>query len=278
MKKPNLFDFQSAEVYLDAKLSYLKVEHPGFSIRQACTGIEGLSPTLVTQVRKGYRRLTKYRAREFAELLRLTASEKAYWLQLVARKNQPGPEDSPEGQTSTSKRQPKRKQVSTNILRDWVSVYVKDAILLSKNKPDFLELSKILGGVASENRIKKSFNFLAREGHLRRTQDGTFVEDTPITVATTEDASLLIKKFHKASLKIASQGVENFSPSERFANGMVIALDEKGYIDLLDIIAKFSEELQSFAEGYSGKPNRLYQVLVHLTPTGGRTDNSPETK
>ena len=50
---------------------------------------------------------------------------------------------------------------------------------------------------------------------------------------------------------------------------MILPLDAHTYIEMVGMIREFSERIQKFAEDHAQVDRRLYQVIVHLTPTGG---------
>jgi hypothetical protein len=70
---------------------------------------------------------------------------------------------------------------------------------------------------------------------------------------------------HKTALDL-------FPPSERLANTLIIPLNEKSYGELLEIIQEFSERLQNFAAHNQEAGERLYQLILNLSPTGGKVE------
>ena len=121
---------------------------------------------------------------------------------------------------------------------------------------------------SKKNRPK--LRFLLRYGFLRKTGDGRIIEDFPVHVAEPGKANQRIRNFHKAALKIARSGIEQYDVTERFANASVIPLNPKAYEQLTEIISNFSNELKTFAETNKSEDGRLYQIIVNVTPTGGK--------
>jgi uncharacterized protein (TIGR02147 family) len=166
----------------------------------------------------------------------------------------------------------KRKNVSNHILKDWLNIYVKDAFQLPEVSQTPEKIFSMLGGIASRSRIEKSIKFLLANGYLRKNQNNQIVLDTPLAVADGGIPSKNIRQFHKASLKIASDAIEQYPMSERTANAMVLLVDDEEYQELAALAAEFAEKLQRFSE--NKKPSsskRLYQALVNISPTGGNS-------
>ena len=81
-----------------------------------------------------------------------------------------------------------------------------------------------------------------------------------------------MRAFHKAALSIAKQNMDLFPVHERFANTLVLELSKERYQELIDLIAEFSKALQDFATVDKASGDRLYQLLINLSPTGGRVE------
>ena len=166
-------------------------------------------------------------------------------------------------------RQKNKKEFATTLLNDWLNVYVKDIFrieLIQKN-PNLIY--KELGAIASKKRIDKSIQFLLKEGYLRKTLDDRIVVETSLVANEAPPSGKKIRDFHKAALSIAKQNIDLFSVNERFANTLVIDLNRERYLELIEVIREFSKTLQEFASVENKNGDRLYQVLINLSPTGG---------
>jgi uncharacterized protein (TIGR02147 family) len=169
---------------------------------------------------------------------------------------------------------PSATSTKNHILSDWVNVYVKDAIRLKGFRPDAATVTRILGGVASSNRIKKSFDFLIHEGFFRKNLDGKIVKNDFVTVTTDEIPDKKIRQFHKASLDISKRGLDLYDSTHRQAAATVLPLNKESFEELKSMLKEFQERVTAFAAEHPEDNERLYQVLVHLTPVGGSVNDT----
>ena len=61
-----------------------------------------------------------------------------------------------------------------------------------------------------------------------------------------------------------------YDTNERFANAMILPLNQENYTELVQIIKEFSEKLKDFSEQHQTNNEKLYQVIINLCPTGGK--------
>ena len=260
--RPLIANFSDPVVFIQAMIQFQKQTDRQFSILKACKHLRKVSPTLVTLILKRKRQLTYERVDEFAKLLKLTAQEKIYlkgWIEKRDCKNTGAFVPTPEKT---------RKEVSPHILSDWINVYVKDCFEIPSVQTDPQLVFRLLAHLASPKRIEKSIQFLLREGHLRKTLHGHIVTEIPLTVMDSQIPSQKIRNFHKGALQIAKLALDSHPANERYANTLILSMTDEKYQELVQVIQEFAEKLKDFAAGSQGP--RLYQVLVNLSPTGGK--------
>ncbi|MBS1971157.1 MAG: TIGR02147 family protein [Bdellovibrionales bacterium] len=257
--------------FVKQMIEYRKKTEKGFSVHAATASLRRVSPSLVSLIIARKRKITIDRVEELAKLLQLNAQERIYFKNWLARlEDSEGAEPvpvKPEFQT-----QNRRKEVGTHILTDWINVYVKDCFQLPKVQENPQLVYRYLASYAHPKRLEKSVEFLLREGHLRRTLDGKIVVEANLAVADPKVPSRQIRQFHKGALGVAKTALEMFPPTERMANTLIMPLNEKSYGELLEIIQEFSEKLQNFAALNQETGDRLYQLIVNLSPTGGKVE------
>src|SRR5438105_3274396 len=83
--RPVIFDYAEVHQYVTDMLDWRRRNFPEFSVRKVTKNLVGCSPTLVTQVSKGQRDLTRERIEEFSVVLALSPQEKVYLEQWVIR-------------------------------------------------------------------------------------------------------------------------------------------------------------------------------------------------
>ncbi|MBC7371006.1 MAG: TIGR02147 family protein, partial [Bdellovibrionaceae bacterium] len=214
------------------------------------------------------RKVTIERVDELSKLLQLNPTERNYFKNWIERSGMP--EGSDAKKIEAQSRQ--RKDVSTHILSDWINVYVKDCFQLPKVQQDPGLVHQYLASYARPQRIQSSIDFLIREGHLRKTLDGKTVVETNLAVANPQVPSKKIRQFHKGALGVAKVAMDLFPVTERVANTLVVPLNDKSYLELTELIREFSEKIQDFAARNDEPGERLYQLIVNLSPTGGKIE------
>jgi uncharacterized protein (TIGR02147 family) len=271
MEKPNptdrpvVFEYRAIPDYVAAMVNWRRQTDPDFSVRTATRGMHRCSPSLVTRVIKGQRRLTLDRVDQFSGLMQLTPEERSALKRWVHS----------EQRTETAQTAPiaprasKRKRGQDHLLSDWLNVYVKDACHLKGFKPDPHVLHRLLRGIASPARIERSLKFLFREGFLRRTLDGETVGDVPVVTTNDGLPSIKIKKFHRKALELAQRGIFLYPLSKRQESAVVLRVNQKHVPALKELLQQFYEQILGFAEEHSADQDELFQVTINLVPIGG---------
>lgn len=260
MERPSIHSYASAADYVRDMIRFRKQTESDFSVLRATKSLRKMSPTLVSLVAKGKRSLTVDRVDEFAKLLKLNVSEKFYLRKWVDRVNEPPRET------------PSRRDVGTGLMNDWLNIYVKDFFHLEavQKNPELIETA--LTAVAPASRVRRAMEFLRREGHLRRTLDGKLVLESRLDVAESPTPSRKIRQFHKGALGLAKLALDLYSKEERLANTVTLTLDEKSHAELRELIEEFAEKLKDFVARHPEPGNRLYQLILNLSPIGGKLE------
>lgn len=271
MQRPVITDYQDLTAFISEMLVFLRLINPKFSVLQATQNLRKVSPALVSLILKKKRRLTLDRVDELSKLLQLSPNERQYLRDWVSR-DEGGPSILPL-KTGGTLVPPRRKAATSHILTDWVNVFVKDAFQIPtvSQHPD--SVFAILGGIASRKRVEQSLKFLLKHGYLRKTVDGHIIPETPLHSVDPLVPNAKVRQFHKAALSNAREAIDQHEPNRRYANAMVITLNEASYKKLTEIIAEQAEELQHFAENLTDG-DQLYQLVVNLSPTGGRREST----
>lgn len=263
-QRPSIASFATVPEYLKAMLEHLKATDAQFSVLKATRNLRKISPTLVSLILSGKRKMTLDRLDEFAKLLKLNTSEKIFLRNWIEEKN---PQAAAEKLARPNKN---RKEASPHLLQDWLNVYVKDAFEIEAIQSNPEIVYRKLGGIAGKSRIDKSMQFLLTEGYLRKTLDGKILPDVPQSVVESPLPHIKIRQFHKAALTIARDAIDSHPANERYANTLVLSMDQEKYQELIQIIQEFSEKLKDFAVQTHGPD--LFQVIVNVSPSGGKTE------
>lgn len=270
LSRPIISTYSSIAVFIQDQIQFLKQTESGFSVMTACKKFRRISPALISLIIKEKRKVTLDRIDELAKLLQLTVSEKIFlrdWIERTDPKYVENLNSRPDADLSAHKN--RRKDVSLNILNDWLNVYVKDCFQLKTIQENPKLIYSQLAHIAEPKRIDKSIQFLLREGYLRRTLNNTIVVETALAVAQTSIPSQKIRQFHKAALNIARHGIDTVSMDKRYVNTLVMPLTKEKYVEFVDMIQEFSEKIMKFSTHLkTDEAEDLYQFNLNLIPTG----------
>jgi len=270
MERPTISTYHDVVAFMQDMLRFRKQHEKHFSILRISKDLRRVSPTLVSLMLKRQRKITVDRADELCKMLGLSPHEKQYFKDWIARTNGDQASESPSAKIAHSNVS-RRKTASSHILTDWINAYVKDAFQLKRIKQNPKEIYAALAGVGSQKRIDKSINFLLRAGYLKRDLEGKIVEDTPLHVVDQRIPDTKVRQFHKGVLKTALEAIDQYSSNRRYANALILPLDQRSYAELIVLIEEMAEMLQKFAEKHK-EGDGLYQVIINLAPTGGFHD------
>ncbi|MGE0631730.1 MAG: TIGR02147 family protein [Pseudobdellovibrionaceae bacterium] len=269
MDRPIITHYQTPADYVKDMIQFRKTTEKDFSIAQFSKKLRRVSPALVSLVIGKKRNLTLDRVDEFSKLMNLNASEKNIFRHWVGQlEDKEFVSDTPMPAFSEDS----RKSAGLGLLNDWINVYVKDLLQIAAIQKDPTLIEKQLRTIASPPRIKKALEYLLHEGYLRRTLDGSIVLETKLAITEPPIPSKKIRTFHKGAMQIAKVAMDLYPPEERLANTMTIPLDENSYRDLLEITAEYTEKLKDFAAKNQSSGNRLYQLIVNISPVGGKLE------
>ena len=259
--RPVVYEYSNPVGFLKDLLDYYKSKGR-FSIRER-TSIVGLcSQGLVSQILNGKRKLSRDNLEAIGLIFRLTQLEQTYLDQCLSAQNRKSTFYDIKDQ------KPRIRKPKNHILTSWLHPYIKDLVNLNGFSLDPGTLFFMLQGLASPQHIKKSVDFLFREGFWRRCLDGEVVEEEAAVTTTSGIPNEKIKKFHIKALELALKGIKAFPVSERKASTVLIAIDDHHMDELRGLLDSFQDQLLEFIEKHPQGRDRLVQITMHLTPTG----------
>jgi uncharacterized protein (TIGR02147 family) len=267
--RPSIYNYSDIVLYIKDMLDHRRANEPDFSVARICRSLRRCSPALISNILAGKRKLTLERVGDVGTILGLSLRERGYLKDWVLSGEVLSKDENTHEHENTAKVPGVRRRVSSFLLAHWLHPYVKDVIRLKSVQQDKEQIYRELGGIASRKQIDHSLKFLQHHGYLRVNQAGKLVESEPVNVVGDEDADQKIRDFHKHALEIAKQGLEEYGIEERLAQALLIPLDEPSYVRLMALISEFAEKLRDFSEQHIAADQRLYQIVLHVTPTGG---------
>ncbi len=256
-----VYDYGLPADFLASLLAHYK-STGSFSLRQRAAKVGSCSQALVSQILHGKRQLNRSNLPEISAIFKLTQLEQEYLDQkLSARVHQV---DAREGARAAG--EPRLPQ--NHLLSDWLNPYVKDIVYLKGFRLETETLFSLLQGIAPAQRIKKSVDFLLREGFWRRSASGKVVLETEAVVTTNGIPHEKIKSFHRKALELALRGLKTLPVHQRKASTVLVSVDENKMDELRGIIDAFQKQLLDFIEKNPNGRDALVQITTHLTPVG----------
>ncbi|OFZ10760.1 MAG: hypothetical protein A2Z20_00760 [Bdellovibrionales bacterium RBG_16_40_8] len=259
--RPVVYDYGSPVKFLVDLLEHYKLNGT-FSLRQRTAKVGACSQALISQILKGNRQLNRDNLPAIASIFKLTQPEN----QFIDRKLSAHVHKIyfVDDDVKIKKvRLPKN-----HLLSDWLHPYVKDLVNLNGFALDSEVLFSMLKGIAPVQKIKKSVEFLVREGFWRVTLSGEVAPEEAAVTTTNEIPNGKIRAFHKKALEIAARGLTTFPIDKRKASTILVSIDREHLDDLKGLVDSFQHQLLDFIERHPNGRDSLMQVTIHLTPIG----------
>jgi uncharacterized protein (TIGR02147 family) len=266
-RRPEITDYQNASIFVHDMIAWKKSADPGFSVRRAAERLQACSPTLVSLIVRGQRRLSPERVADFAQLLGLSSAEQNALFLLSG--GQVPKREIPSSSGSKVKEHAPRRIVRSGLFKLWFHLHLWEAARLPTFRADAFALFGLLRGIASPEALGKSVRYLLKEGFLRRNLNGSIGPDHPTLETADENANEQIQQLHMRSLQLAARLVGEVPMPEREAGLVLMTLNHEGFQKLKAILKNFNETLAQFFEDNAGG-DCLYQVLVNAVPVSVR--------
>lgn len=222
-----VYEYQDYRDFLRATLVQRIQKNSGYSLRAFASNL-GMSPSMLSEVLKGKKKLSADKAIQIAAQLNLEAEEEQYFIQLVQLESTRNPKI--KHKLLTRLNQSKSTQPVYNLtvdhyqtFADWISVA---GITLLSARPKGLnaqQISKNLGITPFE--ATEAMNRWVRLG-LVDSKDNVYTKRTEERVVMQSIApNEALRKFHQTLLKRASDSLDSQSPDERWVGTETIAFD-----------------------------------------------------
>ncbi|MBC7457871.1 MAG: DUF4423 domain-containing protein [Bdellovibrionaceae bacterium] len=259
--RPVVYDYGQPYEFLSKLLLYYK-SNSSFSLRQRTAKVGMCSQALVSQILQGKRNLTRDNLSEIATIFKLTKFEIDYLDKKISAKFHKI-ETVKDLNMSSEPRLPKN-----HLLSDWVNPYIKDIVNLKGFQLDSETIFSMLQGFIPLSKIKKSVDFLLKEGFWRKNLAGEVVLDEAAVTTTNGIANEKIRTFHTKALETALIGLKTLPVDKRKASTVLISVDQAKMDELRGIIDLFQKQLLEFIEKNPSGQDSLVQITTHLTPIG----------
>ncbi len=265
--RPDILEFKHLREYIDAMVCWRKLTEKEFSIKKYFIGAS-CSSSLYYMYMSGKCGFALEHTDVFSKLMGLDDKEKKYfekWAKLS--RSQRGV--SPQHCTLTPKQLPKVNP-RPHILNDWLNSYVAESVNHKDFKEDPEVIAKILGGIAPPERIKKSLNFLIKEGFLRRIDKGRLILDEEVITTTRHISNLKIQRYHRKVLDLARTAIKDQPIEDRNTSAFVFVATKERAKKYYDLVEEFMDQVQELYHEEPDGDEEIYHMALHFSPVVGR--------
>jgi len=238
-------------------------------------GLRGLSrragfrsPSTLSMICRGQRRLTYSGAEKLARGLALSGRRKSYLLALVSYEHASTAEEKIEARERLLKLKSQSDETQLNLrqyrcLAVWYYPAIYEMVALVDFRPDAEWIAKKLGGQVSEAEVRRAVGDLINLGLL--VQKENKLVQTETAVSTAEDVKdIAVHRYHQAMLERA-QAALAIPLDEREMNGLTVRLSSKQMPLVKEKIRKFRKELNELLSSQTDA-DQVYQLNVQLFP------------
>jgi uncharacterized protein (TIGR02147 family) len=265
----DVFSFSDHRSYLKSVLAAEKARHPGFKLQTLAERAGFRSPSTISMILNGRRRLTPAAAEKIAEALALQGRRRKFFMALVRLGAARNEDDRTLAREAIYELQGTFKQTLLDLrqyrfLSHWYYpvLYVMVGMKRVRWNPEWLA-AKIGRGVSIEQ-IKVAIadmmglNLIKHEG-------GVFAKGA-IALNTADDIKgTAIFRYHRQMADLAAQSLE-LPFDEREFNGVTIALPKEQLKVVKNKIRAFRAELNEYLSRYEADGERIYQINFQIFP------------
>ncbi len=128
----------------------------------------------------------------------------------------------------------------------------------------------------SEAKARKGIKLLEKLGLIYWSEEeDRWVQKDNVLSTPSEVASIALIKYYKNILKLAKDGIEKFSPSERDYRGVTIGISDETYKKLKKHMEAFWKQIMDTADE-SQEMDRVYHLGMFMLPMSSGGDESDE--
>lgn len=246
-KRPDVFGYHDFGTFFRDWLSFLKVSRPGFSLRSLAKEA-GVATGYLPMVLSGKRKLSTKAWVKISAHLGTNQSEKAYLNSLQSL----GEADSHSAQLEVVeklqrfqgyKKQNPKEMEAYRYLTHWYYVAIREMAVLPDFKPDPKWIQGKLLNEVSLHEVKKALDFLVKNGFLELKKNGEVSQREKSVECEGGVYRLLLGKFHREMLQLASRSTENTPSPNRKLGGHTLAISENHFDSVKAILDEALEKI-----------------------------------
>lgn len=266
----NIFEFLDYREYLKAYYDYHKKNDSQFSHRVMSRKMGFTSPNFLKMVIDKERNIGRTSVQKIITGLELKKKEAEYFSYLVyfVKAKTRVEKNYYYGLISSLRAQKVISTIQKDQFRyysNWYNIVLRELI---NNKPvdiDYASLAKKIIPPILPKQVKKSIQLLEELKLIKRTNEGRFVQSSPLINTGNEAGSLLLKNFHDRMIELARLSLEQFPSEKREISSCTVKISQKGFKRLKTRLQEFREEILQIVKE-DADVDRVAQVNFQLFP------------
>lgn len=150
-------------------------------------------------------------------------------------------------------------------LSDWWTPVIRALIEVNQGRINAQEIAETLEPNIGVESVQESIDLLNELGFIQPLGNGLVkLADAHINISGEERAQA-IRKFQANVMQIGARSLNAIPPADRDISTLTMAVDQKGFEDIKNMIQEFRKEVQVRVDK-CGKPTRVLQMNLALFP------------
>lgn len=238
---------------LNEEFVSLRAKNPSYSLRAFAKRLQ-LSPSALSEILNGKRKISRNMAAKLADRLMLTPERKNRLLKIFPEKKQPA--------LKAEKALVQLNMDHFHAISDWYYFAILSLAETDNFKSDIDWIARRLG--LNKNTTHTAIDRLLRLEMLEEDRKGNW-RPTGVTYTTSDEINNVSLRFsHLQGLELAKASLENDPTDQRDFMAITMAIDPKKIPEAKKRIRKFRDDLCAYLE--SGNKSEVYRFCMQLIP------------
>jgi len=265
-----VFEFSQPMEYLGSVLQEKQARNPRFSLRAWSRQLGFKSPSMLSAVLKGQRKLKPALATRIALTLELTPLERRYLEVMSLADNSRSDHEKQIHLDILETLRPRQESHELDLdhfrfIADWYHLAILEMVSLPDFDEDSEAIAQRLGGTLAPMLARAAIDRLLRLELLSRNENGRLVR-TPSRVKTGDSIpSSAVRSHHLQMIKKAEAALQNQPMEERDFRGTTLPLRKKDLPQLKKLVGEFHKKVQALSSDQGDEVYRVNSQAFSLT-------------
>lgn len=266
----DIFSFNDPREYLRAVLALRKKRNRSFRLSAFAKDVGFASPSLLSMLLSGKRRLAPSAAEKLARSLDLTGKRKSYFLAMTHSQSlRSGPGEKQEAAEAMLLIKTKARKATLaldqyHFLTNWYYPVIYTLAGTSGVSSNPKSLAQRLGRGLTEAEVKTAITALENLGLLRREGEG-YVRLAPRLVTDEDVRNVAFPRYHREMNRLAAEAI-SLPLEQREFNGLTVAIPQALLPTVKERIRKFRTELNEYLSAHETGAEDIFQMNIQLFP------------